>query len=72
MLFKTLKKFGNSVGLTIDRPLLDAMNLSEGMTMSVQIEGDAIVIRRADDARFREAAARTLKNHRNTLRKLAE
>jgi antitoxin MazE len=41
-----LRKWGNSIGVRLPRPLLEQVGLSEGALVDVLVEGDHLVIRR--------------------------
>jgi antitoxin ChpS len=40
-----IQKWGNSMALRIPAPLLRGLNLSEGQSIALSIEGDALVVR---------------------------
>lgn len=76
---KTLKPVGNSLGLIIDRPILDVLNITKETQLDLSIIGDgggvALVIRPlAGDhrSRVRASANRMMDIHHATLSKLAE
>ncbi len=41
-----LQKWGNSVGLRLQKPMLEQVGLKEGTPVDVLVEGDHLVIRR--------------------------
>jgi phage portal protein BeeE len=41
---KTLTKHGNSYALIIDRPILELLNITPEMPMSVTTDGDVLVV----------------------------
>jgi antitoxin MazE len=42
----TLRKWGNSVGVRLPKPMLEQVGLAEGSQVDVLVEGDHLVIRR--------------------------
>ncbi|WP_274628605.1 AbrB/MazE/SpoVT family DNA-binding domain-containing protein [Arvimicrobium flavum] len=45
-----LKKFGNSAGIIIPKPLLSELGAQAGDAVDVSVDGDCLVIRRVADA----------------------
>ena len=74
-MIKTLTAIGNSQGLIIERPILDLLNITRDTQLEIRTDGDALIIRpiREDrGARVRAATQRSMGQHDDTLRKLAE
>ena len=74
-MIKTLSAIGNSLGLIIERPILDLLNIDKDTKLEVRTDGEALVIRPVREgrrSRVREATERLMDRHDDTLRKLAE
>ncbi len=72
---KRLTAIGNSLGLIIDRPILDLLHFDKDTPLELTTDGRALVIRpaaRGHKKRVKAAAQRLMKAHDATLRKLAE
>jgi antitoxin MazE len=72
---KTLTSIGNSLGLIIDRPILDLLKIDKNTPLEVTTDGKGLYIRPADtetQARFLASARRMMDLHDETFRKLAE
>ncbi len=72
---KTLTAIGNSLGLIIERPILDLLNIERDTKLEVRTDGEALIIRpiREDHrASVQRATERLMNQHDDTLRKLAE
>lgn len=82
MLTKRLTAVGNSVGLILDKTLLDLLDLHEGAEVQLQIETGKLIISPVPSSPTRDSATnrgkilaahkRVLKKHAGTLRKLAK
>jgi len=71
---KTLTAIGNSLGLIIDRPILDLLRIDRETRLELRTDGEALIIRpvREDPKRrVRRAAKRVMDAHDDALRKLA-
>ena len=74
-MIKKLTAIGNSLGLIIERPILDLLRIDRDTPLEVRTDGEALIIRPAREehrARVRGAAKRMMDSHDETLRKLAE
>jgi antitoxin MazE len=74
-MIKKLTAVGNSLGLIIERPILDLLNIDKDTLLEVRTDGEALIVRPAPKdkkARVRASAARMMKAHDATLRKLAK
>jgi antitoxin MazE len=74
-MIKKLTAIGNSLGLIIERPILELLDIDKETLLEVRTDGEALIIRpsRKDKkSRVRAAAARMMKAHDETLRKLAK
>lgn len=72
---KKLTAIGNSLGLVIEKPILELLDIDRETELEVRTDGDGLAIRpvRADhETRVREAAERAMEDHDETFRKLAE
>jgi antitoxin component of MazEF toxin-antitoxin module len=78
MLSKKLIPVGNSLGLVIDKPILDMLSISRDTELEIRIEGNALIIMpvRKDKEHERERSFRALKwvieHHGETLQKLSK
>jgi antitoxin MazE len=74
-MIKKLSTVGNSLGLIIDRPILDLLNITKDTSLEVRTDGEALIIRpvkAAPKERVRESTERMMASHEETLRKLAK
>ncbi len=72
---KTLSAIGNSLGLIIEKPILDLLNITRDTKLEVRTDGEALIIRpvREDhQTRVQQATERMMDQHDDTLQKLAE
>lgn len=72
---KTLRAIGNSLGLIIERPILDLLNIDKNTVLEVTTDGEALIIRPVRNkrrSRLQQATERMMDEHDKTLRKLAE
>lgn len=76
MMIKKLSAVGNSLGLIIDRPILDLLDITKDTPLEVRTDGDALIIRPVRTAplmdRALSAADRLMDAHEETHRKLAK
>ena len=74
-MIKKLSSVGNSLGLIIDRPILELLNIDRDTPLEVRTDGEALIIRPArlnKKERVRAATKRLMATHHATLRKLAK
>jgi antitoxin component of MazEF toxin-antitoxin module len=74
-MIKKLSAVGNSLGLVIERPILELLNIDKDTLLDVRTDGEALIIRPArltKKDRVRESTKRLMKVHDETLRKLAK
>ena len=74
-MIKNLTAVGNSLGLIIERPILDLLDIDKETPLEVRTDGEALIIRpqrRTRSARLKAAAKRMMQVHDDTLRKLAK
>lgn len=72
---KTLSAIGNSLGLIIERPILDLLNIDKDTWLEIRTDGEALIIRPVREgrrARVQRDTERLMDQHDDTLRKLAE
>lgn len=72
---KTLSPIGNSLGLIIDRPILELLNITRETQLEIRTDGEALIVRpiRADHkTRVHDATVRMMNAHQETLEKLAK
>ena len=72
-LVKTLSPIGNSLGLIIDKAILDLLGIARDTPLEIKTDGEALIIRpvRAKDTAVADSARRMMDTHAETLRKLA-
>lgn len=74
-MIKRLTAIGNSLGLIIERPILELLEIDKETPLEVRTDGEMLIIRpqrRNRSARLRTAAARVMDAHDETMRKLAK
>jgi len=74
-MIKQLTKIGNSMGIIIERPILELLKIDRDTSLEVRTDGVGLVIRpvhanRAD--RIQEAAERVADDHTEAFEKLAK
>ncbi len=72
---KKLSVVGNSLGLIIDKPVLELLRIDKDTPLDVSTDGDALIIRPLRDAhaeRVRAAALRVAERHAAAFEKLAK
>jgi antitoxin component of MazEF toxin-antitoxin module len=76
---KNLSAIGNSLGLVIEKPILELLNITRDTELEVTTDGTRLIVEpvREVDAKGRRgrvgaATKRVMKNHDRTLRRLAE
>lgn len=72
---KKLSAVGNSLGIIIERPILELLDITKDTPLEIKTDGEALIIRpvklgRKD--RIRESTKRMMSVHDETLRKLAK
>jgi antitoxin MazE len=74
-MIKTLSAVGNSLGLIIERPILELLNITKDTELEVRTDGDALIIRpvrKEKHERVREATHRLMDKHDKLLDKLSK
>jgi antitoxin component of MazEF toxin-antitoxin module len=71
---KTLSPIGNSLGLIIDKAILDLLGIARDTPLDIKTDGEALIIRpvRSVEAPVAESTRRMMDAHAETLRKLAK
>jgi antitoxin MazE len=72
---KKLSMVGNSLGLIIDKPVLELLRIDKDTPLDVSTDGDALIIRPLRDARaerLRDAILRVSERHAAAFEKLAK
>jgi antitoxin MazE len=71
---KTLSPIGNSLGLIIDKAILDLLGIARDTPLDIKTDGEALIIRpvRSREAAVAESTRRMMDAHAETLRKLAK
>jgi antitoxin component of MazEF toxin-antitoxin module len=73
---KHLTTIGNSLGLIIEKPILDILGFTRETDLEVRTDGHRLVIEPASSTdqteRVRSITKKLIKSHEKTFRKLAE
>lgn len=72
---KSLTKIGSSLGIIIDKSILDLLRITADTPLEVTTDGDRLVlqpIRTVNDAAARASYRRVASRHRKSLKKLAK
>ena len=72
---KKLSAIGNSLGIVIEKPILELLDIDRETELDMRTDGDRLIIepiRGARRAKVKAAAQRALAAHNATLRKLAK
>ncbi|MDP3157395.1 MAG: AbrB/MazE/SpoVT family DNA-binding domain-containing protein [Archangium sp.] len=74
-MIKKLSAVGNSLGLIIERPILELLHITKDTSLEVKTDGEALIIRPvklSKKERLCESTKRMMATHEETLRKLAK
>jgi antitoxin component of MazEF toxin-antitoxin module len=74
-MIKKLVAVGNSLGLIIDRPILELLRIDRDTPLEISTDGESLIIRPASAAHKDRVAAsddRMMDAHEDTLTKLAK
>jgi len=74
-MIKRLTAIGNSLGLIIERPILELLDIDKDTPLEVRTDGEVLIIRpqrRNRSARLKATAERVMDAHDETMRKLAK
>jgi antitoxin component of MazEF toxin-antitoxin module len=72
---KKLSRIGNSLGVILDRPVLELLQIDENTPLEITTDCDVMVMRPVrgnKKSRVRESAAKMVKAHAKTPAKLAQ
>lgn len=73
---KNLVAIGNSLGIIIEKPILDLLKIERDTPLEIKTDGERLIIEpvneREREERLSKAIDRVMKNHSETLRKLAQ
>jgi antitoxin MazE len=73
---KNLVAIGNSLGIVIDKPILELLKIERDTPLDITTDGNQLIIRPLSAAerakRLDDAVDRVMNNHHDTLKKLAE
>jgi antitoxin component of MazEF toxin-antitoxin module len=72
---KKLSSIGNSLGIIIEKPILELLDINRDTELDMRTDGDRLIIepiRRTRRKRVRASAKRVLDAHAETFRKLAK
>lgn len=77
MMVKKLSAVGNSLGLIIERPILELLDITKDTPLEIKTDGEALIIRPVREAasemeRVVAAASELMDAHDETYRKLAK
>jgi antitoxin component of MazEF toxin-antitoxin module len=75
-MIKKLSAVGNSLGLVIERPILELLNITKDTPLEIKTDGEALIIRparaRSQRDRVLAAADELMDAHEETFRRLAK
>lgn len=75
MMVKKLSSVGNSLGLIIERPILELLDITKDTPLEITTDGEALIIRPVKKAPLKDralaAADRLMDAHAETYQKLA-
>lgn len=72
---KRLVAIGNSLGVILERPILELLNIGRDTELEMTTDGEALILRPAKSARRKrvaDSARRMMDIHDDTLRKLSK
>lgn len=73
---KNLTVIGNSLGIIIEKPILDLLGISKETQLEIITDGQRLIIEpvKTEDRaeKIKDATRRVMKNHDKTLRELAK
>jgi antitoxin MazE len=72
---KTLSAIGNSLGIIIEKPILDLLSIDRSTELEVTTDGEGLIIRplrMGKKERVARSARRMTEAHKETLTKLAK
>jgi antitoxin component of MazEF toxin-antitoxin module len=72
---KKLSAIGNSLGIIIEKPILELLDIDRDTELNMRTDGDRLIIepvRRSRKRRVKDSADRIMKSHAETFRRLAK
>lgn len=74
MMTKKLSRMGNSLGLIIDKPILELLGIESDTMLEITTDGKSLTIRpaRTREERFEEQAEAIMNRHDAMFKRLAE
>jgi antitoxin MazE len=72
---KKLSAVGNSLGVVIEKPILELLNIDRETELDISTDGDRLIIepvRGERKRRFNQSIDKVMKRHDKTFRKLAK
>lgn len=73
---KNLTTIGNSLGIIIEKPILDLLGISKETQFEMITDGQRLILEPVKETpktdKIKEATRRVMKNHDKTLRELAK
>lgn len=73
---KNLTVIGNSLGIIIEKPILDLLGIGKESELEIITDGKRLIIEPIQNderkEKIRNATRRVMKNHKKTLKKLAQ
>lgn len=72
---KNLTSIGNSLGLVIEKPILELLNITKDTPLEMTTDGHRLILeplRESRQEQVQAAAERVLREHDETFRKLAQ
>jgi antitoxin MazE len=72
---KRLMAIGNSLGIIIEKPILELLDINKDTELEIRTDGEALIIRPAKSARkqlITDSAKHMLETHEESMRKLAK
>ena len=72
---KTLTSIGNSLGIVIEKPILELLQITKETPLEMTTDGRRLIlepVRLSREERLAEASERVLRDHDETFRKLAQ
>jgi antitoxin MazE len=72
---KKLSAIGNSLGIVIEKPILELLDITRDTELELKTDGDRLIltpIRKRRRQRVKEAVDEVLADHASTFRKLAK
>ena len=72
---KKLSVVGNSLGILIEKPILELLNIDRNTELEITTDGDRLIVspvRAEHKKRISDSVKKVMRNHDETFRKLAK